>query len=103
MKTLKITKDDKPKLVGYLVDSHFGEGFLIEDEYTELSEFEKESSTPLYAIPEGYSLVPDDQLKDGGVAQKAFWHALEFCTTGRNIRAHWEDYKEMLKAAKEDV
>ena len=50
-----------------------------------------------FVIPPGYTLVPDDQLKDGDVAQKAFWHALEFCKEGHHIRAHWENYKAMLK------
>ena len=59
------------------------------------------AGTKLYVIPPGYTLVPDDQLKDGSVAQKAFWHALEFCREGHNIRAHWEEYKDMPKNAKE--
>ena len=64
-----------------------------------------EELTPLYAIPEGYALVPiKESLQDGGYAQKAFWHALEFCNNpeDRNIRSHWENYKELIKS-KEDL
>jgi hypothetical protein len=48
------------------------------------------------AIPEGYALVPvADNYADKGAAQKAFWHALEFCNDqdDRNIRKHWDNYK----------
>jgi len=42
-------------------------------------------------------------LEDGGVAQKAFWHALEFCNDpdNRNIRQHWVNYKELLRGSHE--
>lgn len=54
-------------------------------------------------VPPGYALVPAGQLADGSAAQKAFWHALEFCNDpdDRNIRRHWNRYKAMIKAAGE--
>ena len=53
---------------------------------------------PLYAIPEGHAAVEKDLLADGGVAQKAFWHAFEQakCNDNMNIRNSWEEYKTML-------
>lgn len=42
-------------------------------------------------------------LEEGGVAQKAFWHALEFCNDpdDRNIRRHWNRYKGITKTKQE--
>jgi len=57
-----------------------------------------------FKIPPGYALVPiGKELADGGVAQKAFWHALEFCNDPeeRNIRSHWETYKVLLSSRQE--
>jgi hypothetical protein len=41
----------------------------------------------------------EPEFHDGSTSQKAFWHALEFCNDpeDRNIRKHWERYKEMIK------
>ena len=63
-----------------------------------------DAMVPLYTIPEGHSIMPiGKELADGGVAQKAFWHALEFCNDPeeRNIRSHWETYKVLLSSRRE--
>ena len=47
----------------------------------------------------GFAEVKELGLEDGSKAQKAFWHALEFCNDpeNRNIRQHWENYKQLLQ------
>ena len=50
------------------------------------------------AIPKGHAAAEKDLLADGGLAQKAFWHAFEQakCNDNMNIRNSWEEYKTML-------
>lgn len=95
----------KPIGFVYTVDG-FGPLEIIDyDGFLAVGDMIGEEMKAVYAIPEGYALVPiKEVLKDGAAAQKAFWHALEFCNDpeDRNIRSYWESYKELIKS-KEDL
>ena len=69
-------------------------GVLVEDDILQ----HMKPKDLLWAIPEGYAVVEKDLLADGGVAQKAFWHAFEQAkhNNNMNIRNSWEEYKTML-------
>ena len=87
-----------PQFGGNPPDGHYEVegGLVLIENIDDLADWEKKAGAPLYEFPDGYVLVKiADYYADKGAAQKAFWHALEFCNDpdDRNIRKHWENYK----------